>query len=115
MFTRIYNKYDGFMIHTVPAFCLSALGFLLKGQCNEIFNPRFFSSINPPRALIHRLNPFRIWLRIRREIRFGNRQIGFHGVKETVEFFAGSSPLTFTFSSNYNYVMYVFVIAIVSL
>jgi hypothetical protein len=43
------------------------MGF--KGQCHEIFDPQFFSSINPPWVLIHGLKPFRIWLRNRREIR----------------------------------------------
>jgi hypothetical protein len=46
-------------------------------------------------------------------------KIGFLGVNETAEahFFCWSSPLTFTFSSNYKYVMFqhVFVFAIVSL
>jgi hypothetical protein len=41
----------------------------LKRQLREIFDPCFFSSNNPPRALIHGLKPFRIWLRIRRENR----------------------------------------------
>jgi hypothetical protein len=45
-------------------FTTSARVILLKGQCHEIFDPRFFSSNNPPRALIHGLKPFRIWLRI---------------------------------------------------
>jgi hypothetical protein len=62
---------------TQPAsYCFwSALGGnILKGQCHEIFDPRFFHQSTPPRAPIHRLKPFRIWLRISREIRFGNRQ-----------------------------------------
>jgi hypothetical protein len=47
-------------------FCF--LGPLLKGQCHEIFVPRFFfHQTIPPRALIHGLKPFRIWLRISRE------------------------------------------------
>jgi hypothetical protein len=46
----------------------------LKGQCHKIFDPQIFSSNNPPGALIHGLNPFCIWLLIRRENRFGNRQ-----------------------------------------
>jgi hypothetical protein len=40
---------------------------LLKGQCHEIFNPWFFNQTIPPRALIHGLKPFQIWLRIRHE------------------------------------------------
>jgi hypothetical protein len=47
----------------------------LKGQCHEIFDPRFFCHQTiPPRALIQGLKLFRIWLRIRRENRVGNRQ-----------------------------------------
>jgi hypothetical protein len=46
----------------------------LKGQCHQIFEPRFFHQTIPPRALIHGPKPFCIWLRIRRENRFGNRQ-----------------------------------------
>jgi hypothetical protein len=38
------------------------------------FRHSVFSSNNPLRALIHGLKPFRIWLRIRRENRVGNRQ-----------------------------------------
>jgi hypothetical protein len=37
-------------------------------QGHEIFDPRFNQTI-PPRALIHGLKSFRIWLRIRRENR----------------------------------------------
>jgi hypothetical protein len=48
--------------------------FVLKGQCHEIFDPRFFHQTIPPRGLIHGLKPFCTWLRIRRENRFGNRQ-----------------------------------------
>jgi hypothetical protein len=46
----------------------------IKGTVSRDFRPSVFSSINPPRALIHRLKPFRIWLRICGEIRFRNRQ-----------------------------------------
>jgi hypothetical protein len=42
---------------------------LLKGQCHEIFDPWFFHQTIPPRALIHSLKPFCIWLRFRRENR----------------------------------------------
>jgi hypothetical protein len=44
----------------------------LKGQYHEVFAPRFFSSNNPPKAIVNGLKPFRIWLRIRRENRFEN-------------------------------------------
>jgi hypothetical protein len=53
---------------------VSDTGNPLKGQCHEIFDPRLFHQTIPPRALIHGLKPFRIWLRIRRENRVGNRQ-----------------------------------------
>jgi hypothetical protein len=40
----------------------------LKGQCHEIFDPKFFfHQSTPPVALIHGLKPFCIWPRIRRE------------------------------------------------
>jgi hypothetical protein len=42
---------------------------MLKGQCHEIFNPRFIHQTTPPRALIHGLKPICIWLRYRRENR----------------------------------------------
>jgi hypothetical protein len=32
----------------------------LKGQCHEVFDPRFFHQTIPPRGLIHGLKPFRI-------------------------------------------------------
>jgi hypothetical protein len=38
-----------------------------------ILNPRFFHPSIPPRALVHGLEPFRIFLQIPREIRFGSR------------------------------------------
>jgi hypothetical protein len=41
---------------------------LFKGTVSRDFQPRFFSSSNPPRVLIHGPNAFRIWLRIRRDI-----------------------------------------------
>jgi hypothetical protein len=46
----------------------------LKGQLHEIFDPRFFHQSTPPRALIHGLKPFRIWLRIRQANRFESRK-----------------------------------------
>jgi hypothetical protein len=53
----------------------------LNGQCHEIFAPQFFfHKSNPPRSLISRFEPFRIWLRIRRN----NRQYSnFSGVNDT--------------------------------
>jgi hypothetical protein len=48
--------------------------FDLKGQCHEIFDPRFFHQTIPPRALIHGLKLSRILLRICRENRVGNLQ-----------------------------------------
>jgi hypothetical protein len=51
---------------------LSLVCISLKGQLHEIFDPRFFST--PPSALIHKLKPFRKWLRIRRAYRFESRQ-----------------------------------------
>jgi hypothetical protein len=46
----------------------------LKGQLHEIFDLWFFHQSTPPRALTHRLKPFRIWLRIRRANRFESRE-----------------------------------------
>jgi hypothetical protein len=72
----------------------------LKWQCHEIFHPRcFFHQTIPPRALIHRLKPFRIRLRIHRE----------KSIQKTPKSdFSScqSSPLMFTFSSNNMYVMF---------
>jgi hypothetical protein len=39
----------------------------LKRQCHEIFYHRVFNQTIPPRALIHKLKMFRIWLRIRQD------------------------------------------------
>jgi hypothetical protein len=41
----------------------------LKGQCHEIFDPRFFRQSITPRPLINTLKYFRILSRIRRAIR----------------------------------------------
>jgi hypothetical protein len=41
---------------------------ILKWQCHEIFDPRFFSSTIPPGPLIQGLKPFWILLRFRRDI-----------------------------------------------
>jgi hypothetical protein len=46
----------------------SVIKNILKGQCHEIFDPLFFFHQSTPyMALINGLNPFRIWLRIRRQ------------------------------------------------
>jgi hypothetical protein len=42
---------------------------LLKGQCHEIFDPRFFPQSITPRPLINTLKYFRILFLIRRAIR----------------------------------------------
>jgi hypothetical protein len=41
---------------------------VLKGQCHDNFNPQFFHQSTLPRSLINRLELFRKWLRIRRDI-----------------------------------------------
>jgi hypothetical protein len=41
----------------------------LKGQCHEIFDPRFFRQSIAPRPLINTLKYYRILFRIRRAIR----------------------------------------------
>jgi hypothetical protein len=46
----------------------------LKGQCHAIFDFWFFHQTIPPRALIHGVKPFRIWIQIRRENRLCNSQ-----------------------------------------
>jgi hypothetical protein len=47
----------------------------LMGQLHRDFRPSvFFHQSIPPRAPIHGLKPFRIWLRTRRDNRFGSRQ-----------------------------------------
>jgi hypothetical protein len=80
----------------------------LKGNCHEIFDPRFFSSNNLSyRALIHGLKLFLTWLRVRRENRFENCQnlIPRCQWHRWIRLFCQSSPLIFTFSSKYMYVM----------
>jgi hypothetical protein len=83
----------------------SCINNLLKVQRQRFLTLGFFIKQSPPpRALIHGLKPFRIWLRILRE----NRS---RGVNDTVgsDCFCQSSPLIFTFSSNYMYVMFTYV------
>jgi hypothetical protein len=64
----------------------------LKGQLHEIFDPRFFSSINPTLALIHGLKPFCIWANIRRKNQQYSNFSGVNAPAETV--LAGSlTPL----------------------
>jgi hypothetical protein len=59
---------------------------LLNWQSHEIFDPRFFFyQTIPPRALIHALKPFRIWLRIHRENSIIHRWNDFSGVIDTAE------------------------------
>jgi hypothetical protein len=54
-------------IHDRPLIYLSPY---VKGTVSRDFRPSaFFHQSTPPRALIHGLKPFRIWLRNRREIR----------------------------------------------
>jgi hypothetical protein len=55
---RIYR-----VINVDPKHCL------LKGQCHEIFDPRFFRQSITPRPLINTPKYFRILFRIRRAIR----------------------------------------------
>jgi hypothetical protein len=45
----------------------------IKRTVSRDFPFSFFPKQSPPRALIHGLKPFRTWLRIRRDIRFGSR------------------------------------------
>jgi hypothetical protein len=40
----------------------------LKRQCHKIFDHRFFHKSTHPRALIHGLKPFRIWIQNHQEI-----------------------------------------------
>jgi hypothetical protein len=44
-------------------------GVMLKGQCHEIFDPRFFRQSIIPRPQINNLKYFRIMFRIHRYIR----------------------------------------------
>jgi hypothetical protein len=45
----------------------------IKGTVSRDFWPLvFFHQSTPPRALTHRLKPYRIWLRIHRDNRFKN-------------------------------------------
>jgi hypothetical protein len=72
----VYVQYY-FFVKNIIVF-ISSGEFLLKGQLYEISDPRFFHQSTPPRALIHRLKLFRIWIRIRRDNRFESRQNSFH-------------------------------------
>jgi hypothetical protein len=86
---------------------LTYLIYRFKGTVSRDFRTSvFFHQSTPPRALIHRLKPFRILLLIRRENRFGIRQNRLRPQKTT--FFYWWSPLIFTFSSNYKYVMFTY-------
>jgi hypothetical protein len=77
-----YIMITGIVYCILPIYCAIVQGgsilhifelvLLLKGQCHDIFEPRFFSQTIPARAMIHGKRPFRIWLRIRRDIRFGS-------------------------------------------
>jgi hypothetical protein len=67
------NSYSGCFKGTVSRHFRHSV-FPLKGQCRVIFDPRFFHRTITPRALIHGLKPVRIWLHIRQETRFKNRQ-----------------------------------------
>jgi hypothetical protein len=75
----------------------------LKGQCHEIFGPQFFfyHQSTPHRTLLHRLKPFRIWIRIRRNNRFENRQnrIPRSQWDSGIRLASQSSALIFTFYS----------------
>jgi hypothetical protein len=57
----------------------------------------FFHQTIPPRALIYGQKPFRIWLRIRRENR-------------SIPLFCQSSSMICTFSRNYKYVMFTYLL-----
>jgi hypothetical protein len=99
---------------------------LLKEQCREIFDPRFFHQSIQPRALIHGPKPFRIWLRIRLDIQIGNRQYRIpRNQRDRNETFVWSSlsclnflvALYLPYTVRYTYVMltYIFIFAMVSL
>jgi hypothetical protein len=58
--------------------------FIIKGTVSQDFLPSvFFHQSIPPRSLINRENPIRIWLQICRSNRFESRQIGFSNVNDT--------------------------------
>jgi hypothetical protein len=50
-------------------FLIAAQGAFLTGQCHEIFDLRFFRQTISLSPLVHRLKPFRKWIRIREDIR----------------------------------------------
>ena len=53
----------------------------LKGQSNEIFDLQFFHNSNLPRPLTNGLTFFRVWLRIRWDIRFlGSKKLISRGI-----------------------------------
>jgi hypothetical protein len=52
----------------LKSICQNAKSHSLKGQCHEIFEPRFFRQSITPRPLINTLKYFRFLFRIRRSI-----------------------------------------------
>jgi hypothetical protein len=60
------------MVSTKSVFFLrnKAIYFMLKRQCHEIFDPRFFGQSITPSPQINTIKYFRILFRIRRDIRF---------------------------------------------
>jgi hypothetical protein len=45
---NIFYGGPNFLVHLVEKFCQELATLFLKGQCHEIFDPRFFSSIDHP-------------------------------------------------------------------
>jgi hypothetical protein len=48
--------------------------YFIKGLCYEIFHLKFFHQTTLSELLIHGLKPFRLWIRVRRDIRLWNRK-----------------------------------------
>jgi hypothetical protein len=79
----------------LSVFFLHAFAYCLKGQCHEIFDPRFFHQTIPPRALIHGLSRFAYGFVFAEKIDSEIAKIGFRGLNETAEtkICCQSSPL----------------------
>jgi hypothetical protein len=69
----IYNSErggEGGQVKYADGHCANVSHYV-KGTVSRDFQPLvFFTNQTPPRALTHRLKPFRIWLRIRRNNRY---------------------------------------------
>jgi hypothetical protein len=85
-----------------------------RDSCTRFSTLGFFHQSTPPRALIHGLELFRIWLRIRRDNPFESRQNRFQrGFNDPAETEIKSRILQLFFCFKYKYGMGIFTYEIV--